>query len=199
MVGETDENWRGVRRRRRSTLAPDSVTIYQMELPFNTTISSDLLKGTRPVRRSRSPTGPTKRRWVGDAFEALEAAGYHVRSAYTRSRTRRGRSSSTATGSGTAPTCSAPAWRRSGTSTACTCRTSTRWETYVGGDRDAASCRSAAPTGRRDDERLIRELILQLKRGLDPRPATSADKFGVDVLERASASELASLRSGRVT
>ena len=28
-----------------------------------------------------------------------------------------------------------------------------------------ASCRSAAPTGRRGDERLIREFILQLKRG----------------------------------
>ena len=27
-------------------LEPDSVTIYQMELPFNTTISGDLLKGT---------------------------------------------------------------------------------------------------------------------------------------------------------
>ena len=27
-------------------LEPDSITIYQMELPFNTTISRDLLKGT---------------------------------------------------------------------------------------------------------------------------------------------------------
>ena len=62
--------------------APDSVTIYQMELPFNTTISGNLLKGTG---RFAQPVAdwPTKRRWVSEAFEALEAAGYHVRSAYT--------------------------------------------------------------------------------------------------------------------
>ena len=38
-------------------LEPDSVTIYQMELPFNTTISSDKLKGTGQLRARRSPTG----------------------------------------------------------------------------------------------------------------------------------------------
>src|SRR6186997_2077793 len=45
MLGETDENWASCIER---TLAldPDSVTIYQMELPYNTTISADKLKGT---------------------------------------------------------------------------------------------------------------------------------------------------------
>ena len=63
-------------------LEPDSVTIYQMELPFNTTISSDLLKGAG--RFAESPANwSTKRRWVDEAFEALERAGYHVGSAYT--------------------------------------------------------------------------------------------------------------------
>ena len=38
------------------------------------------------------------------------------------------------------------------------------WETYSAAI-DATSSRSAAPTGRRDEERLIREFILQLKRG----------------------------------
>ena len=63
-------------------LAPDSVTIYQMELLYNTTISGDLLKGTG---RFTEPVAnwSTKRRWVGEAFAALEAAGYHARSAYT--------------------------------------------------------------------------------------------------------------------
>ena len=53
-----------------------------MELPFNTTISGDLLKGTG---RFTEPVAnwSTKRRWVAEAFDALEAAGYHVRSAYT--------------------------------------------------------------------------------------------------------------------
>ena len=45
MLGETDENWQACIDRTLK-LAPDSVTIYQMELPFNTTISGDLLKGT---------------------------------------------------------------------------------------------------------------------------------------------------------
>ena len=44
MVGETDENWRDCVAKTLA-LQPDSVTIYQMELPFNTTISGNLLKG----------------------------------------------------------------------------------------------------------------------------------------------------------
>ena len=39
MVGETEDNWQRLRRARRSSSSPDSVTIYQMELPYNTTIS----------------------------------------------------------------------------------------------------------------------------------------------------------------
>ena len=38
MLGETDANWRACCDRT-IELEPDSVTIYQMELPFNTTIS----------------------------------------------------------------------------------------------------------------------------------------------------------------
>ncbi len=51
MLGETEENWRACVQKT-VELEPDSVTIYQMELPFNTTISQDLLKGTQRVRRS---------------------------------------------------------------------------------------------------------------------------------------------------
>jgi oxygen-independent coproporphyrinogen-3 oxidase len=81
MLGETDENWTDCVRRTLE-LEPDSVTIYQMELPFNTTIAGDLLKGSG---RFAEPVAnwPTKRRWVAEAFEMLERAGYHVGSAYT--------------------------------------------------------------------------------------------------------------------
>src|SRR5215208_5761802 len=81
MLGETEENWRDCVRKTLA-LEPDSVTIYQMELPFNTTISKDLLKGTR-VFAEPVVNWPTKRRWVQEAFDALERAGYHVGSAYT--------------------------------------------------------------------------------------------------------------------
>src|SRR5688500_11321011 len=43
MLGETEENWHECVRKA-IELDPDSVTIYQMELPFNTAISSDLIK-----------------------------------------------------------------------------------------------------------------------------------------------------------
>jgi hypothetical protein len=48
-----------------------------MELPFNTTISQNLLSRTG---RFAEPVAnwSTKRRWVQEAFEALEGAGYHV-------------------------------------------------------------------------------------------------------------------------
>ena len=54
-----------------------------MELPFNTTISRDILTGAGQFREPVAGWG-TKRRWVREAFAALEAAGYHVGSAYTR-------------------------------------------------------------------------------------------------------------------
>jgi oxygen-independent coproporphyrinogen-3 oxidase len=71
MLGETDANWRDCVRRTLE-LAPDSVTIYQMELPYNTTISKDLLK-SGGGRQFAEPvaTWATKRRWVAEAFEAL--------------------------------------------------------------------------------------------------------------------------------
>src|SRR4029450_7501363 len=81
MLGESDANWRSCVEQALA-LEPDSVTIYQMELPFNTTISRDLLKGTH-VFSAPVVNWSTKRRWVKEAFAALEGAGYCVRSAYT--------------------------------------------------------------------------------------------------------------------
>jgi oxygen-independent coproporphyrinogen-3 oxidase len=77
MIGESDANWRAAIDRT-IELSPDSVTIYQMELPFNTTISGNLLKGGPDLGGSIAGWAQ-KRRWVTEAFEALEAAGYHRR------------------------------------------------------------------------------------------------------------------------
>jgi oxygen-independent coproporphyrinogen-3 oxidase len=80
MVGETDENWVDTIRQT-VDLAPESVTIYQMEVPYNTTIYQQMKDGESRV----APVADwiTKRRWVDEAFRALEAAGYTVGSAYT--------------------------------------------------------------------------------------------------------------------
>ncbi len=82
MVGETPENWQaGIRKA--VELQPESVTIYQMELPYNTVFSSQVLGGN-----GQSPVADwaTKRAWVGDAFAELELAGYRVSSGYTMAR-----------------------------------------------------------------------------------------------------------------
>ncbi len=79
MVGETDASWRQTVERTLA-LEPDSVTIYQMELPANTVFVHD-------AKTSGAATAvadwPTKRRWVGEAFEAFIARGYVVSSGYT--------------------------------------------------------------------------------------------------------------------
>ncbi len=80
MMNETEENWHA-NIAKTIAMAPDSVTIYQMEVPYNTTIYKQMKaegKITAPVADWQ-----TKRRWVSDAFAALEAAGYAVKSAYT--------------------------------------------------------------------------------------------------------------------
>ncbi|TWU03575.1 coproporphyrinogen-III oxidase family protein [Neorhodopirellula pilleata] len=79
MVGETWDNWKD-NIRRTIEMSPESVTIYQMELPFNTIYSKDMLGN-----HTESPvaTWQTKRDWVDYAFDELIAAGYKVSSGYT--------------------------------------------------------------------------------------------------------------------
>ena len=80
MLEETEENWRDVVRKT-IEMAPDSVTIYQMEIPFNTAIYRQMKAEGRLV----APVADweTKRRWVNYAFTELEKEGYTVGSAYT--------------------------------------------------------------------------------------------------------------------
>jgi oxygen-independent coproporphyrinogen-3 oxidase len=80
MVGETEANWQECVRKT-IELDPDSVTIYQMEVPYNTTIFKEM----KVMGQSVAPVASwkTKRDWVRYAFAELENAGYTVRSAYT--------------------------------------------------------------------------------------------------------------------
>jgi oxygen-independent coproporphyrinogen-3 oxidase len=80
MVEETDANWRE-NVRKTIELEPDSVTIYQMEVPYNTGIYKEMKaegKLTAPVADWH-----TKREWVDYAFAELEKVGYTVTSGYT--------------------------------------------------------------------------------------------------------------------
>jgi len=180
MLGETDENWQQCIRRT-IELDPDSVTIYQMELPFNTTISADILKHTGQFSQQVA-SWETRRRWVREAFDALEGAGYTIGSAYTAvkdpSRTTflyRDRlwAGADLVGLGVASF---------GHVNGVHVQNLDTWEAY-----GAAIDRGEIPLGRAyrpsDDERLIREVILQLKRG-SIRPGYFAEKFGVDIRQR---------------
>jgi oxygen-independent coproporphyrinogen-3 oxidase len=83
MVGETWDNWRACVRKT-IEMAPESVTVYQMELPFNTVFSHELkLIGQGAVDPTRVADWPTKRAWVDYAFEKMGKAGYSISSAYT--------------------------------------------------------------------------------------------------------------------
>lgn len=79
MLGETSESWA---RTVEKTLAlePDSVTIYQMELPFNTVFVRAAKDGGETVPIA---DWPTKRQWVNQAFDRFIESGYTISSGYT--------------------------------------------------------------------------------------------------------------------
>jgi oxygen-independent coproporphyrinogen-3 oxidase len=180
MLGETDENWAACIRRTLE-LEPDSVTIYQMELPYNTTISRDLLKKSGQFNEPVA-SWSTKRRWVDDAFSALERAGYHVGSAYTAVRDPKTTSfvyrdrlwqGADLAGLGVASF---------GHINGVHLQNADQWDTWK-----AAIERDELPLGRAyrptDEERMIREFVLHLKRG-SLRPDYFSGKYGVDPLVR---------------
>ncbi len=190
MLGESDENWTECVRRTLD-LEPDSITIYQMELPYNTTIAGDLLKGSG---RFAEPVAnwSTKRRWVAEAFEALERAGYHIGSAYTavkdpattkfvyRDRLWQG---ADMVGLGVASFGHVNGVHMQNLDT---------WETYsraIEADQRPLA-RAYRPT---PEERMIREFVLQFKRGW-VSAAYFSTKYGVDVRGRFK-DQLASLEA----
>ncbi len=177
MVGETRETWRDTVQRT-IDLDADSVTIYQMELPFNTTYSRAIRSGNGvPVA-----DWETKREWHNYAIEQFGDAGYETSSAYTLVKKGRPNTfvyrdalwhSADLIGTGVASFSHVGGMHF---------QNQTHWGPYI---QTAAKGqlpinRSFVPTR---DERLIREMILQLKLG---RIETSyfQNKFGVDILHR---------------
>jgi oxygen-independent coproporphyrinogen-3 oxidase len=176
MVGETWDTWRDSVRRTLE-MGPDSVTIYQMELPYNTLYSRRLLDGAPvPVADWK-----TKRDWHDWAFEQLGTAGYELSSAYTMVKSRKScrfvyRDS---------------VWRGCdmlgiGVSSfghvgGVHYQNASGWNDYL---RQVAERWTAVERvyATNPEERLIRETILQLKQGyLELEYFRS--KFGVDLLE----------------
>jgi oxygen-independent coproporphyrinogen-3 oxidase len=82
IAGLLGESWATWRESVRKTveLAPESVTVYQLELPYNTDFSHSVLGGSlaQPLADWK-----TRRDWQDYAFAQLIAAGYELSSAYT--------------------------------------------------------------------------------------------------------------------
>jgi oxygen-independent coproporphyrinogen-3 oxidase len=181
MVGESWDNWRSCVAKT-IELSPDSVTIYQMELPFNTVFSKELrVLGQDEPGSFSVADWPTKRAWVNYAFDEMLKAGYQVSSAYTlvkdKERCRFVYRDALWHGADMFGTGVASFGHVGGVHL----QNVDRWDEYVGTlDRGELPLNRALPV--RPRELLIREMILQLKTGrLDV--AYFRRKFGTDVLE----------------
>jgi oxygen-independent coproporphyrinogen-3 oxidase len=183
MMGETTGNWQECVRKT-VALAADSVTIYQMEIPYNTTIFKDMKasgKNVAPVADWK-----TKRAWVSYAFSELEKAGYSIASAYTAvkdpGRTRFLYRDLLWTGADMVGLGVASFSHVGGTHF----QNESEFGTYIARLHHGSLpiYRALTPT---PEERMIRELILQMKLG-HVHGAYFRGKFGVDIQERFASS-----------
>jgi oxygen-independent coproporphyrinogen-3 oxidase len=181
MVGltqETDESFgRGLEQV--IGLQPESVTLYQLEIPLNTRLY-------RSLQTSDAASHPadweTKHARLASAFRRLESAGYHIRSGYTAVRD---------------PVRQPFVYQDEQYRGADLLGIGASAFSYLDGigQQNVASLDGYLAARRRgdlplwrgyvlsDEERMIREFVLQLKLGGADR-AYFLDKFGQDVLRR---------------
>ena len=184
MLGETEDKWK-MTVEKALAMAPDSVTIYQMEVPFNTVIAKEAKQeaGVASAAHLETPVAgwDDKRRWVSYAFDLFTKAGYVVSSAYTmvkpgphagfvyRDSMWRG---ADMVGTGVASFSHFQGVHYQNVDT---------WEQYL-----ERVSRGELPIHRAlaitDHQRLIREMILQMKTG-KIQPSYFKKKFGEDILQ----------------
>ncbi len=179
MVGETWDNWKD-NIRQAIDMSPESVTIYQMELPFNTVYSADILgnKIETPVADWQ-----TKRDWLNYAFDEFLNAGYHVSSAYTvvkdPSKVNFSYRDNLWQGSDLLATGIASFGHVGGVHY----QNKPKWEDYTGDLLNKGELplgRAYKPTMHQS---LVRELILNLKKGY-LEVSYFQDKFGIDITKQ---------------
>lgn len=181
MVGETDDNWRDCVKKT-IDFSPDSVTIYQMEVPHNTLLS----KAMKEAGATEAPVADwaTKRRWVDYAFAELENAGYHIGSAYTAVKN----------GERTKFLYRDMLWAGADMLGVGVASFSHAGGTHFQNEHEIGSYMEKVNAGTlplfractpNAEERMIREFILQMKLGA-LQPEYFRNKFGVDVEQRFS-------------
>ncbi|MBP3954487.1 coproporphyrinogen III oxidase family protein [Gemmata sp. G18] len=178
MVGEDWDNWKQCIEKT-IKLDPDCVTIYQMELPYNTVFSKELKVLGNDEPGLAVADWPTKRAWTRYAFDELVKAGYEVSSATTvvksKAKTRFVYREALWRGADMFGTGVASFGHVNGVHI----QNVDTWEAYVASlDAGELPLGRAFPTAERD--RLIREVVLLLKTGhLDV--GYFRDKYKVDV------------------
>ena len=179
MVGETWDNWKE-NIRKTIELDPESVTIYQMELPFNTVYSKDILGN-----EIETPVADweTKRAWLDYAYDELQNAGYHISSAYTMVKNPEKVSFSYRDNLWAGSDLLATGIASFGHASGIHYQNLPEWDDYIGALLD----RNELPLGRAfrptENQKLIREMILQLKRGyLDA--GYFRNKFQVEITDK---------------
>ena len=191
MVGETWGSWKD-NVQKTIDLNPDSVTIYQMELPFNTVYTKELGEGKIHVADWQ-----TKRDWNQFSFEELAKVGYEISSAYTmvkkdkpckfvyRDSVWQG---TDMLGTGVASF---------GHMSHVHIQNTASWDKYVAQLKSGELPLSRAFVSN-DEERLTREMILQLKLG---KISTEyfQEKFGSDIQSKFSKSYQKLEQEGMVT
>jgi oxygen-independent coproporphyrinogen-3 oxidase len=179
MVGETTVNWHDCVAKT-IALSPDSVTIYQMEIPYNTTIFQNMKVEGQTVAPVASWSA--KRKWVDYAFAEFERAGYTVASAYTvvknPAKTHFVYRDLLWMGADMVGLGVASFSHVGGTHF----QNVHEFEPYLASLREGKLpiYRALTPTG---EERMLRELILQMKLGRVQTPYFES-KFGVNIQER---------------
>ena len=178
MVGEDWDNWKRCVAKT-IELAPDCVTIYQMELPYNTVFSKELKVIGNDEPALVVADWPTKRAWTKYAFDELVNAGYDISSATTvvknKAKTRFVYREALWRGADMFGTGVASFGHVNGVHV----QNVDTWEAYIEKLRAGElPLGRAFPTTERD--RLIREVVLLLKTGHLDVPYFR-EKYGVDI------------------
>jgi oxygen-independent coproporphyrinogen-3 oxidase len=178
LAAETDESFfAGIERV--LDLAPQSVTLYQLEIPLNTPLYRALEAGS--WKRSL-PSWDAKRARLAQAFALLEAGGYRVRSAYAAVRDPERHRFVYQEAQYLGADLVGLGVSAFGYLQGVHHQNLADLERYLG-----TIARDELPLGRAHrldgDERLVRELVLQLKLG-GCDTAALRDRHGVDVVDR---------------
>lgn len=180
MVGETWDTWKFAVDEA-IKFEPDSITIYQLELPFNAVYSEHIRHG----EQINVADWKTKRAWHKYAIDQLSAAGYDVSSGYTMVR-KSGKTQKFVyrdalwRGADMVAAGVASFSHMSGVHF----QNASHWDTYLEkvGNNELPVTRAFSTNSR---EQLIREMILQLKLGRIPT-SYFRQKFGVNILQEFS-------------